>query len=341
MGCFSGVWMLPLIRVVLAEGSRIDEVTMIMIIKKIAPFIFALAMLLSASLACAGFSNPTGPPSITRAAPSPLPTLVPDLPLPQASPTTPAATQVVQPTPTKLAATAEVTAAPSATVAITAQPSSTAAVAPTLAATPYAGGVMQINFPVGKTSAVLTGDLTAFANHDYRLWAAQNQTMVVELFSTANDVYLEIVGEDGRDFVNREAFETRWQGDLPVSQQYYLRVNASGVDTRYTLVITIPRVVEFPRGSYGTIETGSVKPGEAIAYRLWAAKGQTMSLSFNSAGVKPLIGVYVLEDGSPLVRPESGLSAWSGVLPEDGQYVVQVYGPAQEGVDYTLLFDIR
>lgn len=310
-------------------------------IKKIAPFVFVFAMLLAASLACAGFSSPTGPPSITRAAPSPLPTLVPDLPLPQSSPTMQAATQVVQPTPTLLPLTAEATADPGATATITVLASSTAPAAPTLAATPYAGGIMQIDFPLGKTSAVLKGELAPFANHDYRLWAAQNQTLVVELFSHANDVYLEIVGEDGRDFVQREAYETRWQGNLPTNQQYFLRVNASGVDTRYTLVITIPRVVEFPRGSYGTIETGSVNPGEAIAYRLWAAKGQTMALRFTSQGELPLLGVYLLEDGSPLLRPESDFSEWSGVMPLDGQYVVQVYGNGRSELDYSLTFDIR
>lgn len=310
-------------------------------IKKVAPFVVAFAMLLSASLACAGFSSPTGPPSITRAAPSPLPTLVPNQPLPQASQTMQVATQVVQPTPTLIPVTTEATSSPGATATITALASSTAPAAPTLAATPYAGGIMQINFPAGKTSAVLKGDLAPFANHDYRLWAAQNQTMVVELFSPANDVYLEIVGEDGRDFVLREAYETRWQGILPANQQYFLRMNASGVDTRYTLVITIPRVVEFPRGSYGTIETGSVKLGEAIAYRLWAAKGQTMTLKFISQGELPLLGVYLLEDGSPLLRPESGYSEWSGVLPADGQYVVQVYGNGQSEIDYSLTFDIR
>lgn len=310
-------------------------------IKKVIPFVFVLAVLFSASLACAGFSNPSGPPSITRAVPSSLPTLVPDLPLPQASPTRQVATQAVQPTPTRIPVTVEATFEPSASATITALASSTAPAAPTLAATPYAGGTMQIEFPSGKTSAVMQGDLAPFANHDYRLWAAQNQTMVVELFSTANDAYLSITSEDGQEILVLEAYETRWQGNLPASQQYLMEVTASGSDTGYTLVVTIPRVVEFPLGAYGTMVTGSAKPGEAIAYRLWAAQGQTMTLRFTSQGALPLLGVYLLEDGLPLVRPESGFSEWSGVLPLDGQYVVQVYGNGQSEIDYSLSFDIR
>jgi len=140
-----------------------------------------------------------------------------------------------QATPIPPSATPEPTSAP--------PPSATPAT-PSATPEPTEPGIVRIRFAEGATSAQVSGRLEPSGGHSYVLWAAAGQHMSVRLLPPPvgdPKAILVIWGEDGVPLVTDHALTTEWEGDLIVSQDYFIDVRANpSTSVEYTLEVVIP-----------------------------------------------------------------------------------------------------
>lgn len=111
-----------------------------------------------------------------------------------------------------------------------------------IVSTPIETGLVRIQFAPGSISAQESGTLAAFGRSRYVLRAAATQVMTVNLNITSGSGALLIIwGEDGSVFVTDHSETTYWQGQLPLTQDYFITVVASpDGPVSYTLEVTIP-----------------------------------------------------------------------------------------------------
>jgi hypothetical protein len=98
--------------------------------------------------------------------------------------------------------------------------------------------VRRVNFPRGRTTAVLSGTIRRGISHDYILRARAGQGMVVHLASNGN-VGFEILSPSGQYL---SGYTRDWTGYLPRSGDYRINVlppTETNAPTRYTLEVTI------------------------------------------------------------------------------------------------------
>jgi hypothetical protein len=115
---------------------------------------------------------------------------------------------------------------------------------------------VRIQFATGGTSAVIDGNLQAGQTLHYVLKASATQTMNVKISSTNGDVFLGVFGGDGSILLSSDLQDTTFSGALPVTQDYYLDLTASGAATSYSLSVEIPPLLG---GS-----TGNVTPAVGV-----------------------------------------------------------------------------
>lgn len=91
------------------------------------------------------------------------------------------------------------------------------------------------------------------------------------------------------------------------------------------------------RTTGGPSESGGMDP---ITYRLRARKGQQMVLRLTSAKKNAVLGVYA--PGTELIEGAQNVTAWTGTLPQTGDYEIIVF-PEDEMTDtaFTLEISIR
>ncbi|HKR01244.1 MAG TPA: hypothetical protein VJT09_11255 [Pyrinomonadaceae bacterium] len=99
--------------------------------------------------------------------------------------------------------------------------------------------IRRVNFPRGRTTAVLKGTLRRGLSHDYLLRAKRGQTMTVHLAADSGEMSLTILRPDGETWLD----DTKdWSGELPSTGTYRINVlpdTTTEQPKNYTLEITI------------------------------------------------------------------------------------------------------
>jgi hypothetical protein len=170
------------------------------------------------------------------------------------TPAVSAATTTFTPTPMAIEDTPELTAAPA-----TSTPTTPATLAPTSTATedvPDATTIpptsttapptavaetepIRIQFEPGATTATLTGHVAAGESIEYLARASAGQHAHIEIVSQNNVANFSFVGmSDGQPYKRLENENRFWDGTLPESQDYKIRVH-SLEEADYTLLVTI------------------------------------------------------------------------------------------------------
>jgi len=101
----------------------------------------------------------------------------------------------------------------------------------------------RIEFEPGATSGSVQGTLSSGGMAQYVLWAMAGQEMQVNLTGVSADEALLIIwGEDGSVLISSHATTQSWQGELPITQDYFIDVRASATaeTVAYTLEVVIP-----------------------------------------------------------------------------------------------------
>ena len=181
-----------------------------------------------------------------------------------------------------------------------------------------------ISFASGATSATIDSALIAGETTDYVIRAQAEQTMLVNVYSPADNVYLGVVGlTDGVPLLRTAAEKTQFRGKLPATQDYRLSLAAPFAPSSYTLQVIIPARIQFQPGAISASLDGKLAGGETNHYLAWANAGQTMSVKINSPANDVLLTIYGFEDGMPLVRYVSGAWEWSGPLHAAQDYMIE------------------
>lgn len=199
---------------------------------------------------------------------------------------------------------------------------------------------LPIQFPTGKISTVLQGNLEQHNLQPYILPATQGQILTATLDGSGVVMNLLRSNQEG---IDAAAYQTRnWTGSLPVDDNYLIQISGTGP---YTLDIAVTPTsrptqemterVSFAKGTNGTTVTGKIAPNQIRRYLLKAKQGQIVL-------VKVLQGQVSLSAIAPNGDRIGGSTTtsrdWKGRLPMEGDYVVEV-STTQPG-DYALSFEI-
>ncbi len=204
----------------------------------------------------------------------------------------------------------------------------------------------RIQFAPGATSAVVQGALAAGATDQYVLHALADQQMTVTVSSPANSVVLEIVGlSEGQPLLRSHALQTSWQGTLPATQDYSVKVVSTRSVTSYSLQVSIPAAepppttegnrIEFAPGATSAVVDGSLEQEAIDEYVLRALAGQWMMAMVFSPDNSVVLEISGLTDGQPLVRSHMRQPFWQGSLPATQDYSVKAVSTTGATV-YTL-----
>ncbi len=196
------------------------------------------------------------------------------------------------------------------------------------------GPITRITFPAGGTSATVSGSFSGpnFAN--YLLAANAGQYMQITLASPGSQAYLTVVSPQGSPLARAQAGAQSFSGQLPETGDYRISVsNPSGnVNSTFTMTVTVTgsastggttQRIRFPAGGTGTSVSGNVGGSAVDTYLLEAGAGQYMQVSLASPSGQAYLNV-IAPDGSPLARAQAGAQGFSGNLPINGDYQLQV-----------------
>jgi hypothetical protein len=199
----------------------------------------------------------------------------------------------------------------------------------------------RISFASGGTSATKEGNLPAGGIADYVIRALSGQTMLVNVYSPGDNVYLGVIGlSDGIPLLRTIAEESNFRTTLPATQDYRLTVAAPFAPSNYTLQVIIPARIQFQSGAISASVDGHLGGNQTNYYLARASAGQTMEVKIVSPGNSVLLTIYGLDDGIPLVRYVSGAWQWSGVLPATQDYMIEAF--ATDGAtNYTVQVKIQ
>ncbi|KAM3109811.1 protein kinase domain-containing protein [Phormidesmis sp. 146-35] len=203
------------------------------------------------------------------------------------------------------------------------------------------GQPQRIEFPPNEISAMVQGNLQDKNAQLYILEASQGQIMTVTL--EGSGVVMDIL-RSNEQRVDNSAYQTRnWIGQLPVDDQYMIRVTGSGNYSVDVAITPLSRTessetqrIKFPRGKAETTVTGTTQPNQIRRYILKAKGNQIM-------GVKVLQGKHItLNALAPNGQRVGGSSRrsrdWHGKLAVDGDYTIEVSSPKVG--DFALSFEV-
>ena len=97
--------------------------------------------------------------------------------------------------------------------------------------------------------------------------------------------------------------------------------------------------VRFPRGRTTAVLKNSVVRGTVDRYLLGARKGQQIIVHITSVQNNAVFDIYTPQGGTLAGEGEDSTD-WSGTLPQDGDYIIEVSG-TRGNATYTLEVTIR
>lgn len=198
------------------------------------------------------------------------------------------------------------------------------------------GNATRIRFASGATSATVEGQIQPNQRLDYVLRALQGQTMLVNVYTPNNDVFLGVTGlSDGVPLLRPSAGSAAFSGVLPGTQDYRISLVSSAQASNYTLQVIVPARIQFAKGAISAQVNGFLQGREVNFYLLRALAGQTMTVNILSPANDIFLTIYGMQDGSPLVRSVMGQTSWTGVLPATQDYMIEAVSTGASA-NYTL-----
>lgn len=208
-------------------------------------------------------------------------------------------------------------------------------------APPPANAPIHVAFATGSTSATLGGSVPASGQQAYSLWAGAQQLLLIEFETAQPNAYVQILaGASGQLLGQTAPGASHWQGTLPATRDYLIRVISTGSAASYNLSITIPRRISFAWGAVAATVAGNVLPGGTNTYVLRARGGQTMTAALNGPTTSVWLEIEGLSDGQPLLRASAHATHWTGTLPANQDYLVKVVSAGPRAA-YNLNVTIR
>ena len=198
------------------------------------------------------------------------------------------------------------------------------------------------------TMVVSPGDLDSNAEKLWVFGAVAGQTIAVNLGTdTANDIAFSIFGVDGTILFPETAGTSSWNGVAPTTQDYYIRIRSTSTqDIKFTLSLTLPPLTP-PKGARihflpNTIgwQTNAVLPPNSTKRYIFAAFGrQQMNVNL-STDPKNSAFLYIWSADGTVYTLTSPTQTWSGILPANQDYYVEIRSVAAQNVTFHLDVEI-
>ena len=224
------------------------------------------------------------------------------------------------------------------TIATTIVPATVSAIVPSATSVRSA---VRFDFLTGSTFGVLQGNLQAGQSMVYVLNAIQGQPMIVIIDSPDHDMSLEIRGKNDSVLLSGSQAQDTWQGLLPVTQDYYIKVIAGAAPEDYTLSITVASRIMFSTGSTSGTVTGTTVNGYNVTYVLRAMAGQTMNLGLTVPLGTAALTVYGFSDGQPYLRSQLGQTNFSMILPTTQDYIIEIVPQNGLAISYSMMVTVH
>lgn len=248
-------------------------------------------------------------------------------PSPTATSIPPTATPI-PPTATAIPPTA--TSAPTEDVATT-EPSPTTV--PTTVVVVDPSQISRIQFAWGTTNLTTEGSLIANATKRYVFWADQNQYMEIGLQGRSG-TYFALYSPSGQQVVSFDQKQNSYRGYVTERGDWYIDVKTGEFDTNISLYLGITQNLYFAYGAYGMDAYAVLPGGMTHNFLAWASAGQTINLSVSPKDNFTLAIQHV--NGTVLVSKTEKLTSFEGVLPETGDYLIDVFSAATSPTTITL-----
>jgi hypothetical protein len=158
--------------------------------------------------------------------------------------------------------------------------------------------------------------------------------------SPNNDVTLGVFEPNGSMLLNPANLWTRWQGQLPQTEQYKIQVIGGATAESYTLTAKVPHQVNFVSGTSSTSLNGTTVNGYVFSYAISAAANQTMTVTLNVPSSTAYLDIFGLVSGT-ILSPAAKASSWTGVLSQTQEYIIEVVPNNGAVVDYGLTVSVH
>jgi hypothetical protein len=207
----------------------------------------------------------------------------------------------------------------------------------------------RINFRAGATSASVSGRLSGNGIKEYLVRAFKGQTMTVSVASARKDMMLEIYGvADGVPLVRVAAGATSWKGKLRATQDYSIKVVATGAAGKYTMKVSIPPAgstsgqtrVLFPRNATSVSYENSVTAGGVKQYIIGGRAGSLLMVDVTSPGEQVHLAIVGVKTGQPLITTAADATHFEGRLPVTQDYLIKLVSSAGKALRYGLSVEI-
>lgn len=229
----------------------------------------------------------------------------------------------------------------------------------------------QLGIQSGGEKSV-SGTLRSNETISYELQGVQGQPLKARL--QGEGVLMTVLGPDGKAVDSTAQRVLGWQGDLPYSGQYLLKLSpVQGLESSdYTLEVSlgdVPEAIEtpppvqtptanptptptpeetnepqiqeqrlrIPQGQTSVQATDSVGPDRIRRYLINAQQGQVMTIQLPN--VSGPVALDVRFPGGELIDDAANVLSWQGQLPLGGDYIIDVSSP--ENANYTLKVTIQ
>lgn len=192
---------------------------------------------------------------------------------------------------------------------------------PTVIPITYSSQISRIQFALGTTNLTTEGRLSANTIKRYVFWADQNQYMEISL-SGSSGAYIALFSPSGKKLVDLNQKISSYQGYVSERGDWYIDIQTGNFDTNYSLYLGITQNLYFAWGTYGMDALAALPAGMTHNFLAWARQGQTINLSVSPEDNFTLSIQHV--NGTVLVSKSDKLTSFEGVLPETGDYIIDV-----------------
>ena len=185
--------------------------------------------------------------------------------------------------------------------------------------------ISRIQFAWGTTNLTTEGSLVANSTKRYVFWADQNQYMEISLQGRSGS-YFSLFTPSGQQLVSFDQKLNSYRGYVTERGDWYIDIKTGNFDTNFSLYLGITQNLYFAYGTYGMDAYAALPAGMTHNFLAWAMEGQTISLSVSPKDNFTLSIQHV--NGTVLVSKAEMLTSFQGVLPETGDYMIDVVSAA-------------
>jgi len=197
------------------------------------------------------------------------------------------------------------------------------------------GQAIRLSFPTGITNITAEGYLAANATQRFVFWADENQMMDI----SSSGAYIAITSPSGNKLVEFDQLWTWYRGYTSEKGDWYLDIKAGNYARDYSLYLGIPQRISFAPNTSSITIKATIPAGKVHNFVAWANKGQTLSVSISPTQNFKLSIWHV--DGTVLLSGMGDSTSFEGVLPEAGDYIINVTSGASTATEITLNLSIK